>query len=126
MQEVILSLCFDSDDTSRRRRLAQLFKDNLQNRDGGDAFIKLFDQVLIVVGDRMRLEASEAAGVAIRNDDDSRISDDSTLPSFPLPAQQKSLTEGRLWACVDMMVQAKTLVKQAKVKLGDTKDFHSE
>jgi hypothetical protein len=122
MEEVILSLCFDSDDTSRRRKLSQLMEDNLQNPDGGNTFIKLFDHVLIVVGDRMRLEANKAA-IHMTQTDNSAILDNTPLPSFPLPAQEKSLTEGRLWACVDMMVQSKTLIKQAKLKLGNRKGF---
>jgi hypothetical protein len=123
MEEMIISLCFDPDDSSRRLKLSKLFEANLLNKDGGNSFIKLFDQVLIIVGDRMRLEAENVARQTTQNDIDGR-SDGSALPSFPFPAQQKSLTEGRLWACIDMMVQSKILVKQAKVKLGGSEGFN--
>jgi hypothetical protein len=124
MKELIASLSADSDDISRRGKLATLFTEKLQEQDEGESFIQLFDRVLIIFGDRIRLEASDAVASVIQNvpvNIDGEDADAETkLPSFPLPPQQKSELESRLWACVDMMVQSKTLVKQAKAASGST------
>ena len=118
MEELIMSLCSDADDASRRGKLSKLIEENLRSQDGGDTFIKLFDQVLIVVGDRMRLEASDSSSQTTQNDvNDNSDETTSALPSFPLPAQRKSSSEGQLWACIDMMVQSKILVKKARVNI---------
>jgi hypothetical protein len=127
MEALILSLSFDSDDTSRRGKVSTLFQEKLQTRtngetDNGTPFEILFNQVLIEIGDRIRTEAmvQAAAEMSISVDEDS--GDD--LPSFPLPAQQKkSQTELQLWALIDMMVQSKTLVRMAAGQLGSEGRF---
>lgn len=119
MEDLILSLSKEPTDDSRRSRVVSVFE-------GHDArFASLFDQVLIVVGDRVRLEAAAKAEQAQakqeeeNGDDDD---DDDNLPSFPLPGQ-KSETELQLWALVDMMVQSKTIVKKAAGQLGSEGRF---
>jgi hypothetical protein len=112
VEELILSLSNDSDDESRRSKVARLFDEQVQSLDGGELFMKLFDSAMIVVGDRIRADAVN--GVAARTNCSTDI-DDSKLPYFPLNQQEKSNIERQLWACVDMMVQSKTLMKRVKI-----------
>jgi hypothetical protein len=119
IEELLLSLSTDTDDKSRRGRLSQIFEEKIQDQDGGESFMKFFDQAMIVVGDRVRMSVANEAAVATSdslnmNDGDGN---DVPLPSFPLPSQQqKSILAGQLWACVDMMVQSKKLMKSARIK----------
>lgn len=118
IENVILSLSTIADDQSRREQLSDLFAEKLQNQDGGELFMKQFDSAMIVVGDRIRMDATDIATVAAvnRSLNSTSAKDDAEMPSFPLRSQQKSQLEGQLWACIDMMVQSKTLMKQARMK----------
>lgn len=125
-EALILSLSFDADDASRRNKLARLFEEKLQNRDdSSESFVHLFNQVLIIVGDRVRMEAATAAAAAAAAEKETTNDDvdEEELPSFPLPAQKKSQTELQLWALIDMMVQSKTLVRKAAGQLGSEGSF---
>jgi hypothetical protein len=115
IQNLILSLSKVTDDQSRRESLSRLFEVKLQDIDDGELFMKQFDSAMIIVGDRIRLDA---ASVAMKQSSNSNIdSDDETeTPTFPLRSQQRLQLEGQLWACIDMMVQSKTLMKQARAK----------
>jgi hypothetical protein len=121
MEDLILSLSADADDVSRRGKVASLFEEKLKNRDSSESFIHLFDQVLVIVGDRVRMEAVSQHQVAAAEKE--KTKSDEKLPSFPLPDQHKSETELRLWALVDMMVQSKTIVKKATGQLGSEGSF---
>ena len=113
MEDFVLSLSLDSDDQSRRHTFATLLNEKLQTDDYGESFIKLFDNALIVVGDRIRQQATELS-TSNRHED---VNDTDILPTFPLPSQQKTNLEQQLWACVDLMVQSKTLIKSARDKI---------
>jgi hypothetical protein len=129
METLILSLSFDSDDASRRKKVSTLFQEKLQARtngeiDHGTPFEILFNQVLIEVGDRIRMEAQAQAQAAAEMSMSLEKDSGDDLPSFPLPAQQKkSQTELQLWALIDMMVQSKTLVRMAAGQLGSEGRF---
>jgi hypothetical protein len=118
IEKTIMSLSHVVDDQSRREQVSQLFEKKLQNQDGGESFMKLFDSAMIIVGDRIRLDVANLAAVAKENQSSNYtdVVEGTETPSFPLRSQQKSQLEGQLWACVDMMVQAKTLMKQARIK----------
>lgn len=118
IEKIILSLSNVIDDQSRREQLSKLFDIKLQNQDGGESFMKLFDRAMIVVGDSIRLDVANLAATATVSQSSNYTSavEGTEIPSFPLRSQQKSQLEGQLWACVDMMVQSKTLMKQARLK----------
>lgn len=116
MEDLILSLSVDANDASRRNKVASLFDEKLKNREGSESFVQLFDQVLITVGDRVRIEAASQKQGKTKNEN-------SELSSFPLPVQQKSQTELQLWALIDMMVQSKTLIKKAAGQWGSERSF---
>ena len=117
MQRVILSLSNVADDQSRRERLSRLFKVKLQGQDGGEFFMKQFDIAMIAVGNGIRLDvANLASAVAMKQSIIANSDEETEMPSHPLQSQPKSQLESQLWACVDMMVQSKTLMKQARMK----------
>lgn len=118
IEKIILSLSNVADDQSRREQLSKLFDIKLQNQDGGESFMKLFDSAMIVVGDRIRLDVANLAATATVSQSLNYTSavEGAEFPSFPLRSQHKSQLEGQLWACVDMMVQSKTLMKQARLE----------
>jgi hypothetical protein len=117
IQSVVLSLATVTDDQSRREKLSRLFQVKLQNQDDGELFMKQFDSALITVGDRIRLDVANVAAAAMVNQSSRVTTDEETeLPSFPLRSHSKSQLESQLWACVDMMVQSKMLMKQARMK----------
>lgn len=136
MEALILSLSVETDDASRRAKLASIFSEKLSilidiDGDGdennhGIAFENLFHQVLVVVGDRIRMEAAvafekEKNQTNEKDSDSNKDVDD--LPTFSLPTQRKSKIEQQLWALVDMMVQSKTLVRRATGQLGSERKF---
>jgi len=105
IEEIILALSKEQDDDARRERLKKMFDEKIQSdKNQAAQFSSKFNQVLIAVGDRMKLQAVSEAQHAKQNDRDSE------------EQQQKadrSDTELQLWALVDMMVQSKTIIKKA-------------
>jgi hypothetical protein len=117
VHNIILTLSKVADDQSRRERLSQLFEMKLRNQDDGELFMKQFDSAMIFVGDRIRLDAANAAADVNQLSNDYSKSDKETeMPRFPLRSQQASQLESQLWACIDMMVQSKMLMKKARMK----------
>lgn len=116
IQNVILSLSKVADDQSRRERLSRLFEVKLQNHDDGELFMKQFDSAMIIVGDRIRLDATNVAAAVDQSANITNSEEETEMPTFPLRSQQKSQLESQLWACIDMMVQSKKLMKQARMK----------
>lgn len=108
IEKLILSLSKEPTDESRRARLKNIFDEKIRNDKGHAAqFSSQFNQVLITVGDRIKLEAISEAQNAKRNgrDDDEE--------EEPQPLAEKTESELQLWALVDMMVQSKTIVRKA-------------
>jgi len=129
MEELVLSLSRETSDKLRRTRLQQIFEEKIHkelDEESSANFARLFDQVLIVVGDRVRTEAAQQ--LQAENDTSTSTTmgnkqdDEDELPSFPL-SSQKSDTQLQLWALVDMMVQSKTIVKRASGQLGSEGEF---
>lgn len=114
IEKIILTLSNVADDQSRREKLSQLFELKLQNQDGGELFMKQFNSAMITVGDRIRVDAANVAAAVMGSQ--SSNSTNSDEDSVSTPSLTKSQLEGQLWACVDMMVQSKTLMKQARLK----------
>lgn len=114
IEKIILTLSNVADDQSRREKLSQLFELKLQNQDGGELFMKQFNSAMITIGDRIRVDAANAAAAVMGSQ--SSNSTNSDEDSVSTPSLTKSQLEGQLWACVDMMVQSKTLMKQARLK----------
>lgn len=127
MEQLVLSLSKETSDKLRRTRLQQIFEEKMHeelDEESSANFTRLFDQVLIVVGDRVRMEAAQQ--LQAENDTSTTTmgnkQDEDELPSFPL-SSQKSETQLQLWALVDMMVQSKTIVKRASGQLGSEGEF---
>lgn len=114
IEKIILTLSNVADDQSRREKLSQLFELKLQNQDGGELFMTQFNSAMITVGDRIRVDAANVAAAVMGSQ--SSNSTNSDEDSVSTPSLTKSQLEGQLWACVDMMVQSKTLMKQARLK----------
>lgn len=120
MNSLITALSLESDDTSRRQRLATLFEEELAKPDP-TRFTDLFDEVLVTIGYGVQREARKNAQESLKpvesNDDQEAKESDGDLMTG------KSPEEKRLWALVDMMVQSKTIVKRASGDLGSKGTF---
>ena len=125
MESLIRSLSALPTDESRRSQVAQIFQDafamdpkSLENNGAGDGgtdskrFCRLFDSVLIRIGDQVQQEA-----VATLRDDAEAPAEAADAADVPAE-RSKSKEELQLWALVDMMVQSKTIVKRASGELG--------
>lgn len=132
MEQWILSLSLDSDDASRRDKLASLFAEKLRCSDR--SFVPLFDRTLIVVGDRIRAQATAAAahtaadrgpsgGGGKQGADADEEEQGQFVPRIAPPPPPKSPTECQLWALIDMMVQSKTIVRKSAGQLGSDGSF---
>ena len=131
MEQLIVSISKEPTDESRRHRLQAVFDEELSTRHS-ERFSALFGEVLIVVGDRVKQEANEAAWERRRQqeadllqekvdgnpDDDS--SKDEGVSGFIVGNTEE---EHQLWALIDMMVQSKTIVKRAAKELGSEGKF---
>jgi hypothetical protein len=122
MEKLIVSLSKQQTDSVRRKLVAQTFEGHDQR------FAALFDEILIQVGDQVRMQAAQEV-----QRQEQQAEEDEVMPSFPLPGQQarvnsdsssgKSETELQLWALIDMLVQSKTIVKKAAGELGSKGRF---
>ena len=134
MEDLILSISREATDELRRDRLRAIFIEALSQPNGDDPqrFIDLFNETLIIVGDRVKLEAqqkflklqeAEAAEKKddVDNDESSLIPPpDEAAPDVP---REKTPDELQLWALIDMMVQSKTIVKKESGDLGNKGTF---
>jgi hypothetical protein len=125
MEDMIMSLSREPSDDSRRKRLLSIFTEELAKPDGAPQhFTELFDQALVVVGDRVKLQAQataqklqEQSSDPQKADEAAPVADAPAKPAEAFPQQQQ------LWALVDMMVQSKTIVKRALGELGNKGTF---
>jgi len=104
MEELIVSISKETTDQTRRDRLAAVFQDAFNASSGSNRFSDLFNEILMVVGDRVKLKAEQKA-LQQQQQKASDSEDQSTA---------KTPEEKQLWALVDMMVQSKMIVKRAK------------
>jgi len=110
MDQTIIDLSMQSDDTERRNSLKELFELELAKPNGyPDRFMKLFDSMLTVVGGRVQVEARQRAALGENQEKD---------------PDGQTQDEKQLWALVDMMVQSKTIAKKAKGELGNGGRFN--
>lgn len=122
MEKLIVSLSKETSDESRRGRVASIFDDALAKPNGAPKrFSVLFDQVLVVVGDRVKLEAEQEALKQQQTVQEQIDRED--VPKFKDLLKGRSDIELQLWALVDMMVQSKTIVKKATGELGSEGKF---
>jgi hypothetical protein len=133
MEQLILSISREATDQLRRDRLRAIFIEALSTPNGDDPqrFIDLFNQTLIIVGDRVKREAqqkflklqeAEAAEKDDVDNDESSLTPppDEAAPDVP---REKTPDELQLWALIDMMVQSKTIVKKESGELGNKGTF---
>jgi hypothetical protein len=138
MEELIRSLSQMPTDESRRTKVAQIFHDAFQEEESSNGkendyystkrFCRLFDRVLIQVGDQVRMDASlrimaSEQPAPASDDDDNSDSYNESLVTGPITKREKTPEELQVWALVDMMVQSKTLVKRAAGELGKEGTF---
>lgn len=120
MEKLIVSISKEPTDESRRERLTEVFEEALAKPNGAPKrFSNLFDQVLIVVGDRVKHQAHQLAmeqQEAAKEEEEPEVAGSGDFMEKP-PVQRQ------LWALVDMMVQSKTIVKKASGELGSEGTF---
>ena len=119
MDDLIISLSMEPTDEIRRKRAAQIFETELSKPNGAPKrFTDLFDAVLMVVGDRVQMEAQKRA-LEAGPPTPEEAEEEVTRVNF----MERSADERQLWALVDLMVQTKTLVKKASGTLGNNGSF---
>ena len=109
MEQLIVSISREATDQKRRDRLALVFQDALAGNSRSYRFSGLFNEILMVVGDRVKLEAEQKA---LQQQQQQEASDNED------PLTTKTPEEQQLWALIDMMVQSKIIVKKAKDQAG--------
>jgi len=121
MKDLILSLSLEPTDDSRRSRLIDVFQEALERPNGmPKRFSNLFDKVLIQVGDQVQTEAKRKFFEKKANEVPEEAPPDGDGDEA---TREKTPDELQLWALVDMMVQSKTIVKQASGDLGSHGTF---
>lgn len=129
MRELIFSLSKEPTDEDRRTRVQEVFQEALARPNGGPKqFSDLFDTVLTKVGEDVQMEAKKKF---LREQESSteeidNSADEATTKNTVAEAETervKTPEELQLWALVDMMVQSKTIVKQANGDLGSKGNF---
>ena len=138
MEELIVSLSRESDDSKRRGKLAEILDKELagallvesdsQNgviNAGIPRFAKLFQLSLDAIGERVQAAAREVALEKQQQMVDSDDADDAvnSIEVDGLVRREKSKDELQLWALIDMMVQSKTRVKMHMGSLGSKGRF---
>lgn len=145
MEDLILSLSKESDDDTRREKLAGIMDkelaDGSNNAASGDdpdgtavgaetpRFAKLFQSALDNVGEKVQADAREKAleqqqqmNLIDSDDMDAQDGGDGS-EGGERTKRVKSPEELQLWALIDMMVQSKTLVKSHMGSLGSKGEF---
>jgi hypothetical protein len=141
MTNLILSLIMDErTDESRRSRLSQIFKENLVVYDSNQGseeryqppsshnkdffhFVQLFDATLNKLGDKIQKKARESALIKRRANLEEMETEEEGSSSSDVGAtdgtfeSMLSEEERQLWACIDMLVQSKTIVKNITSKV---------
>ena len=121
MERLVSSLATDSDDKSRRDRLASVFEEGLATNP--DRFARLFQGALNGVGEKTQADArAVAAKQQQQQTDDGNVAEEGGNENDGAQ-RQKSPEELRLWALIDMMVQSKTLIKLHDGSMGSKGEF---
>jgi hypothetical protein len=138
MEKLIVSLSRESDDSKRRRQLAEILDKELagallvesDSQNGVinsdiSRFAKLFQISLNVIGERVQAAARE---LALEKQQHMADSEDvnkagNSIEVDNLVRREKSKDELQLWALIDMMVQSKTRVKMHMGSLGSKGKF---
>jgi hypothetical protein len=129
MEHLIVNLSQISDDATRRKELLQIFEHELavpfekRNDPLGEKssvsplpfsslpFVELWNQVLTVVGSRVKARAHEVNAEMQIQASSNSDSTNEVLPNLDNPVIH-SPERQQLWALIDMMVQSKVIVKQ--------------
>jgi hypothetical protein len=124
MDNLIMSLSLESNDESRRSKVAALFAEELAKPNGyPDRFTQLFDSVLMIAGQRVQNEARIKAEQQMKEPQAAGIVEDEDDTETEFVPREKTPAELQLWAFIDIMVQTKTFVKKAKGELGNQGSF---
>ena len=144
MRELVLSISLEETDEDRRERLRDVFNEALARPNGAPKkFTNLFDMVLVKVGDELQQEAKkkylenqqkeanedETTKAAVEEVSVDKSLEEEGADNEPSPTatpkslQFKTPEEFQIWALVDMMVQAKTMVKKENGELGSKGTF---
>ena len=128
MEELVLSLCKEADDALRRQRVESFFAKELSAAgtsigDHPPRFANLFQVALERVGssvqERARKQAIQEQEAQQAREENSPATVGSSDAVYA--PREKSAEELQLWACVDIMVQSKMLVRRAIVAPEDDK-----
>lgn len=131
MDNLIISLSLEPTDESRRQRLVSLFHEKLATP-GRKRFTDLFDQVLVLAGNRVQIEAQKKALESVGDSVVKKSSENAAAEKedeedepemMDEELMDKKPEEKQLWALVDMMVQSKTITKKVYGNLGTKGTF---
>jgi len=122
MDDLIISISMEPTDESRRERLTKVFEEEMAKPNGAPQhFSDLFGHALIIVGDRVKAEASEKAEQMAANSEENQ---EAEKGADGYAADEEPFAQQRqLWALVDMMIQSRVIVKKASGELGSKGAF---
>jgi hypothetical protein len=119
MDKLIVSLSLEPTDEIRRNKVVSIFDKELSKPNGAPKrFTDLFDTVLMIVGDRVQVEAKKRAF-----EKGPQTTDAAEQDALQEDFMSRSPEERQLWALVDLMVQTKTIVKRSSGRLGNGGTF---
>jgi len=131
IKELIHSLSLETDDETRRGKLASLLEEKLKQEDENNSakFAHLWDTTLIQMGEEIQNQArADAEKKSLTQDDDSGVAnsgkkyaDEQSLPQdddsgVSNGGKKKSAKELQLWAMVDMMIQSKSVIRKLMIE----------
>jgi len=105
MRSLVLSLSEVQSDIVRRRRLEEKFDREYANNITWNEFVALFDSTLNIVGGNIQRKAARKHKHGGKT------------------SKGKTTEQLQLWACVDMLIQSKTIVKRKNKTLGSNSIF---
>ena len=127
MDDLIISLSLEPTDESRRERLQSIFDEELAKPNGAPQhFSDLFSHMLVIVGDRVKLEAQEyAAQLTVKAEKEKAEADAEESDDEGKKEKDGIAFAGQrqLWGLVDMLIQSKTIIKRASGDLGNKGSF---
>ena len=128
MDDLIISLSLEPTDESRRERLQSIFDEELAKPNGAPQhFTDLFSHMLVIVGDRVKLEAQEYAAKLTAEAEVAKAAAGESAIEEKQGEQEKDTEpfaqQRQLWGLVDMLIQSKTIIKRASGDLGNKGTF---
>lgn len=115
MKTLVLTWSQTQHDGVRRRRLEERFDREYANNITWDEFSNLFESTLKIIGSNVQQE--------VKLNHENTSSSSASKKASAAARAIKTEEQMQLWACVDMMIQSKTIIKRKNKMLGSKSIF---